>query len=329
MSANVLVIGSNSFSGASFIKFLLEKDYYVFGCSRSHEKESFFLPYKWTNNKNFTFFQYDINKDTNKILELIKSEKIEYIVNFAAQSMVGESWEYPNHWFQTNAVAVSSLVSSLAKLEFIKKYVHITTPEVYGNCAGFISEDFPFNPSTPYASSRVASDLIVKNYHEAFNFPFIATRAANVFGPGQQLYRIIPKSIISILTGKKIPLHGGGVSTRSFIHIDDVSNATEKLMLSKSVGETYHISTNDIISIKDLITKIAEILNTDFNLVVDLIPERVGKDSTYELSSQKIRNDFNWSEKIPLHDGIISTIDWVKNYLPELKKTDFEYIHKK
>ena len=329
MSANVLVIGSNSFSGASFIKFLLEKDYYVFGCSRSHEKECFFLPYKWTNNKNFTFFQYDINKDTNKILELIKSEKIEYIVNFAAQSMVGESWEYPNHWFQTNAVAISSLVSSLAKLEFIKKYVHITTPEVYGNCAGFISEDFPFNPSTPYASSRVASDLIVKNYHEAFNFPFIATRAANVFGPGQQLYRIIPKSIISILTGKKIPLHGGGVSTRSFIHIDDVSNATEKLMLSKSVGETYHISTNDIISIKDLITKIAEMLNTDFNLVVDLIPERVGKDSTYELSSQKIRNDFNWSEKISLHDGIISTIDWVKNYLPELKKTDFEYIHKK
>ena len=100
-------------------------------------------------------------------------------------------------------------------------------------------------------------------------------------------------------------------------------------MLSKSVGETYHISTNDIISIKDLITKIAEILNTDFNLVVDLIPERVGKDSTYELSSQKIRNNFNWSEKISLHDGIISTIEWVKNYLPELKKSDFEYIHKK
>lgn len=325
----VLVIGSNSFSGASFIQHLLHKNYEVIGCSRSPEKNNCFLPYKWTDHHTFNFFQFDLNKNCSEIIQLIKDFNVDFVVNFAAQSMVGESWDSPEDWFQTNAVAMSQLVAKLARLSIIKKFVHITTPEVYGNCSGFISENSPFNPSTPYASSRVASDLIMKNYYEAFNFPYIATRASNVYGPGQQLYRIIPKTIISILTNQKIPLHGGGLSTRSFIYMSDVNRATEELMVGDIIGETFHISTNEVISIKDLIQKISDKLNVNYKSVIKILPERTGKDSTYELSSKKIRNIYNWSDEISLDEGIDKTIIWVEKNLKYLRNLESVYIHKK
>ena len=329
MNKKVLVIGSNSFSGSSFIEHLLLKDYNVFACSRSEEKSKCFLPYKWVNGKAISFYKYDINNDIKKIIELINDEKIEYIVNFAAQSMVGQSWDSPQDWFQTNAVAIANLVSALKSYKNIKKYVHVTTPEVYGNCEGFVTEDYPINPSTPYASSRVASDLIMKNYFDAYQFPYVATRAANVYGPGQQLYRIIPKAVMSILLNKKIPLHGNGLSTRSFIHMNDVSKATEVLMLRGESGETYHISTDEIISINELVKKICYKLNVNFDDAVEVIPERTGKDATYQLSSQKLKQSFGWSPMISLDLGLDQTIYWVQDNLDELKKLNMEYIHKK
>jgi len=298
INKKVLVIGSNSFSGSFFIKYLIDRGYQVLGCSRSNEKQDFFLPYKWTKDKSlFDFFLFDINKDIKKIEHLIAEKKIEYIVNFAAQSMVGESWENPEDWFQTNAVALSKLISRIKSIPSIKKYVHVTTPEVYGNCLGFVSEDQRINPSTPYASSRVASDLILRNFYDAFSFPYVATRASNVFGPGQQLYRIIPKTIMSILLNKKICLHGDGLSTRSFIYMEDVCIATEKLMLHGTSGETYHISTDELISIKDLVKMICSKLNVNFHDYVEYTEDRIGKDSSYQLNSDKIRSSLNGVRK--------------------------------
>lgn len=328
MSNKVLIIGSNSFSGSSFIKFLLEKDYQVYGCSRSAEANQEFLLYKNVKTGNYNFEQLDLNKNTSEICSLIKKNKINFIVNFAAQSMVGESWHYPEHWFKTNAVSLSKLIRNINNFDFIDKYVHVTTPEVYGSCEGFISEEYPYNPSTPYATSRVASDLILKNYFDQYGFPYVATRAANVYGPGQQLYRIIPKSIISILTERKIPLHGGGQSTRSFIHINDVCDATEKVMINAVNGNTYHISTNEIISIRSLVKKISQILHVDFDKVIEDYPERLGKDATYQLSSKKIRDQLKWNDTISLDDGLNMTIEWAKNHLDKLKTFSLEYQHK-
>ena len=175
--------------------------------------------------------------------------------------MVAESWLNPEHWYMTNTLSTIKLHDQLRKLDFLEKYVHISTPEVYGNCSGFISENTPFNPSTPYATSRAATDMSLRNFFNAYKFPVVTTRAANVYGPGQQLYRIIPKTIISILMGGKIQLHGGGYSTRSFVHIDDVSDATWKIMLRGKNGEDYHISTDVVISIRDLVEKICQKLS--------------------------------------------------------------------
>lgn len=330
MNNTVFVIGSNSFSGASFSKYALEKGANVVGLSRSAPPNSCFLPYSWSRkNEKFQFHKLDLNKDLSQIIELVKTVKPNYIVNFAAQSMVAESWDFPEDWFLTNVLSTTLLFKELCLFKFIKKYVHVTTPEVYGSTDGFISEDAVFNPSTPYAVSRAAGDMSLNAYAKSYNFPAVSTRAANVYGPGQQLYRIIPRTILGIRTGKKLQLHGGGESTRSFIHIEDVSSATWKIMIDGCVGHTYHISNDNIVTIRSLVEMICEELAVDFEQNVELVGDRKGKDSAYLLDSTKLKVGLNWHSKIDLISGIRDTVGWVDNNFNQLKNSSLEYIHKK
>jgi dTDP-glucose 4,6-dehydratase len=326
--SNIVVIGSNSFSGASFVDFALKKNVEVIGISRSAEPIDAFLPYRWGGGGNFKFRKLDLNNDLPEIMDLISKFRPEYVVNYAAQSMVGESWASPADWFMTNAVSTVKFHDELRKHNFLRRYVHITTPEVYGSCTGFVKEDFPFNPSTPYAVSRAAADMSLKTFYSAYSFPVVSTRAANVYGPGQQLYRIIPRTILFILLGKKLHLHGGGVSTRSFIHIDDVSSATWSIIQNGNNGETYHISTNNVISISALVERICNKLDADFNMSVEMVGDRLGKDSAYHLDSTKLRRELSWVDNISLDEGIDQCINWVKKNLAALKKQPFDYIHK-
>lgn len=325
-----LVIGSNSFSGSSFCSYLLDQSIDVFGVSRSQPPQDVMLPYKWGQKKgSFEFSQIDLNQDLDALESLMRQHQFSTVFNFAAQSMVGESWDKPDDWMQTNVVSIARLAQRLRYMDFIDKYVHVTTPEVYGSTDGWIKEDTPFNPSTPYAVSRAAGDMLLKIYQESFDIPVVCTRAANVYGPGQQLYRIIPRTIYFLLTGKKLQLHGGGVSTRSFIHIDDVSSATFKISQFGNVGQTYHISTDRIISIRALVEMICAMLGQTFADHVDFAEERLGKDSAYWLDSQKLVVELSWTALISLEDGLKQTIDWVSNNLVQLINEPINYEHKK
>ena len=324
-----VVIGSNSFSGACFADYLLNQGYDVLGCSRSPEPHPAFLPYKWVERLGkFSFYQYDINRDLVDLMALIRKNKVPYVINFAAQSMVAESWRNPADWFMTNAVSTVKLHNELRQCDFLQRYVHISTPEVYGSCSGFVTEDAPFNPSTPYAVSRAAGDMSLRSFFTAYNFPVVTTRAANVYGPGQQLYRIIPRTILFILLCRKLQLHGGGVSRRSFIHMDDVSEATLKAMLHGRNGDTYHISTDEVISIRELVEKICQKLGVRFEDHAEVVGERLGKDAAYQLDSTKLRTELGWQYRVSLDQGIDQCIDWVKANLEALKSQTFDYIHK-
>lgn len=329
MGLKFAVIGSNSFSGASFVDNLLKNEYETIGISRSSEPDDVFLPYRFRARSNFTFYRLDINKDLDEIVRVITNFKPHYIVNFAAQSMVGESWLFPEDWFSTNTVSTIKLHDRLRRLDFLRKYVHISTPEVYGSCEGFVSESTNYNPSTPYAVSRAAADMNLINFYQVYDFPVVITRAANVYGPGQQLYRIIPRAILYFILNKKLQLHGGGKSTRSFIHIEDVSDCTLLAALNAHPPEIYHISTKRTISIRDLVYLISQQLNVSFEENVEIAEDRLGKDAYYLLDSQKARNELGWHDKIALENGIEDTILWVKNNLNTLKKQPFNYIHKK
>lgn len=324
-----LVIGSNSFSGASFVDFLLRQGVDVIGVSRSPEAHRAFLPYRWSgHDRNFRFAQCDLNRDLDALMSLVQRERPACVVNFAAQSMVGESWKHPDHWFMTNVVSAVRLHERLRHCDFVHKYVHVTTPEVYGSTEGFIREDAPFRPSTPYAVSRAAGDMSLRTFFEAYRFPVVFTRAANVYGPGQQLYRIIPRTILFILLGRKLQLHGGGRSARSFIHMDDVSDATWRIAREAPPGETYHISTNEVVTIREVVERLCKKLGASFEANVELVGDRLGKDAAYMLDSAKIRRQLGWSDRISLDRGLDETIAWVKKFFDDLKSQPFDYIHK-
>jgi dTDP-glucose 4,6-dehydratase len=242
--------------------------------------------------------------------------------------MVAESWQNPDHWFMTNVVSTIRLHERLRQLDFLEKYVHVTTPEVYGSTEGFVREDAPFNPSTPYAVSRAAADMSLRTYFSAYGFPVVFTRAANVYGPGQQLYRIIPRTIMFIRLGRRLQLHGGGVSQRSFIAIEDVADATERAARLGRPGETYHIATDRMITIRALVEMICERLGVRFEDHVEVAGERPGKDLAYRLDSGKIRHELGWTDKVALEDGLDRTIEWVDRFFDVLRRQPLEYIHR-
>ena len=324
----VCVIGSNSFSGASFCAYLLTHGIDVLALSRSAEPHEVFLPYRWKPAKaTLQFEQLDLNQDLDRVMTLLDEHKPRLVFNFAAQSMVGESWDKPDDWMRTNVVTVARLAERLRHLDFLDRYIHVTTPEVYGSTDGWITEDAPMNPSTPYAVSRAAGDMLFKIYRETFGLPVVSTRAANVYGPGQPLYRIIPRTVLFLLSGRKLQLHGGGVSTRSFIHIDDVSEATWKIAKEAPIGETYHISTNRIISIRELVETLCQMLRVNFEQAVDIAPERLGKDSAYWLNSDKLRK-LGWQDQITLEAGLSEVVEWAQKNLSQLKNQPVGYVHK-
>lgn len=329
LPSKIAVIGSNSFSGASFVDYALEQGCEVLGISRSAEPPACMLPYRWHGRDGgFRFFACDLNKDLDRIMDLLAAERPAQVVNFAAQSMVGESWKHPEHWFTTNVVSTVAFHDRLRRCDFLERYVHVTTPEVYGSTDGFIAEDTPFNPSTPYAVSRAAADMSLRTFFEAYGFPVVFTRAANVYGPGQQLYRIIPRTILFLKTGRILSLHGGGVSRRSFIHIRDVAEATWRIMTAGTNGRTYHISTDEIVSIRELVEKICARLQADFDASVEITGERLGKDAAYMLDSTRLRTELGWCDRIGLDQGLDECVAWVDANLEALRGMPLDYVHK-
>ena len=329
MAPKYLVIGSNSFSGAGFSGHLMSQGQDVIGVSRSEEVGEAFRIYAWAPSPgSFRFHRIDLNKDLDALQSLIDRERPTHIVNFAAQSMVGESWQHPEHWMMTNVVSAVRLHERLRHLDYLERYVHVTTPEVYGSTSGWVREDHGCNPTTPYAVSRAAGDMSLRTYFEAYGFPVVFTRAANVFGPGQQLYRIVPRTILFALTGVRLQLHGGGHSERSFIHVEDVARATQLVAEDGRPGETYHISTPHCISIRALVETVLDRLGKPFDDCVDIVGERLGKDAAYMLDTAKIRSELGWQEEIDLATGIEQTIDWVRRFKDDLEKQPHNYVHK-
>ncbi len=331
MQPRIAIIGSNSFSGASFARHCLAQGLEVLGLSRSDEPHAAFLPYRWLSaaeQARFRFVRADLNCDLAALMAALDAFRPSIVVNFAAQGMVAQSWERPGDWYRTNVVGNVLFHDRLRQADWLEKYVHVGTPEVYGNTTGLIDETTGFNPSTPYAASRAACDLHLRTFLQQHKFPVVWTRAANVYGPGQQLYRIIPRTVLFIKLGRQLSLHGGGHSTRSFIHIDDVAAATLAIAQRAPAGECYHLSTDRFVSIRELVTMICGLLGADFERVVHVTADRPGKDAAYLLDSRKVRTTLGWGDTISLEEGIRATVAWVERDFEALRRQPLDYIHK-
>lgn len=328
MAERFAVIGSNSFSGSHFVAKLLASGHEVLGISRSAEIERVFRPYGWESQPTgFSFRQADLN-DTAAIGTILQGFSPEVVVNFAAQSMVAQSWDNPEHWYQTNVLGLVSLTRRLERLPSLERYVHVTTPEVYGSTGGWIAESRNFHPTTPYAISRAAGDMHLFAMQETRGFPVCFTRAANVYGPGQQLYRIVPRTLLFARLRRQLRLDGGGRSTRSFVHVADVADATYRIAQRGLPGEAYHISTDEIVSIRELVERACILADVEFSDFVVEGPERPGKDDAYMLESAHLRSAMGWQPHVSLDIGLVDTLAWIDNNLDALTTAPDTYIHK-
>lgn len=324
----ILVLGSNSFSGSDFIDLLLEeKEYEVIGISRSQEKSALFLPYKRHDSANFRFYQMDLNHEMPELIELLDSVQPEYIVNFAAQSEVAPSWQHPEQWFETNVVALARLINQLKDRKYYKRYVHISSPEVYGNCVGRVTESAPLNPSTPYAASKAAADLFLFTLVKNFNFPLVMIRSTNVYGACQQLFKIIPRSVIYLKVEKKIPLHGGGNAVKSYVHIRDISRGELLAMEKGTPGKIYHLSPHRGYAVKEVVQMICKLMGREFEHSTRVVGERPGQDAAYIIDSTRSRTELGWRPQVPIEEGMAGVVNWIDKNWAEIQGEPLEYVH--
>lgn len=323
------VLGCNSFAGAHYVASALSLGHSVIGINRSLEKESIFHPYKSQDNStHYQFLALDINKDFDAITSVLAEHKPEIVVDFAGQGMVAESWAAPGQWFQTNVVSKVRLHNFLKEKSWLRKYIRVSTPEVYGSSETLIDETAVYNPSTPYAVSHAATDMSLKTYFRQFNLPVVFTRFANFYGPAQQLYRIVPKTIICARKNQKLPLHGGGKSVRSFIYVDDVCSAINACIERAKIGETYHFSTDEFVAIKDLVQRIHGFMGLVHEDLVDVVPDRVGKDFQYLMDSHKARQQLGWRANTSLDTGLKNSVEWIQEHWSVLSSMPLTYVHK-
>jgi dTDP-glucose 4,6-dehydratase len=326
----IVVLGANSFSGQDFVDLLLDNpDYQVIGVSRSPERSALFLKYKLRPElSRYRYHALDLNRDSAELVRLLDAERPACIVNFAAQSEVAPSWEHPEHWYQTNTVALSLLINHLRRQNYLRRYLHVSSPEVYGTCHGTVLEEAPVNPSTPYAASKAAADMLLDVYQKQFGFPVLKVRATNVYGARQQLFKIIPRSVIYVKSGRKIELHGGGTAVKSYIHIRDVSRGELAILEKGKLGLIYHLSPDEGVAVRDVVRLVCERMGKSFDEATTMVAERPGQDAAYVIDSTRARTELGWRPQITLEQGLGEVVDWVEKNWDEIQRQPLGYQHK-
>ena len=328
MKKKILILGSNSFSGNHLVKYLLKKKFFIIGCSLSDISEPKFncinqLPKSMI--KNFKFKKIDINKEFSKLEKLILKYRPDTIVDFLGQGMVAESWYYSFLTFNTNVMSKIKLYTFLSKQKYLKKYIKISTPEVFGSAKITSSNFKSYNPSTPYALSHSTIENYLLLLFKRFSFPVIISRFANFYGPYQKLYRVIPLAIHKANKKEKFQLHGGGKSKRSFIYSDDFCNGIYKLITKAKVGECYQFSSKEYLSIRKIVEIIYKKKNLDPKKYIISVKDRPGKDQDYKIFDNDTRVRLQWKNKTSIDNGINQVINWYNKYKSKFNKKDEKF----
>lgn len=328
-SAPFVVIGSNCFTGSHFVNGLLEDPRNrVVGVSRSAQKGSLYLPYKARQTKNFQFHQVDIVRQSQRLQMLLDELQPAVVIHVAALSEVALSTMRPLDYFQTNTLSLVTLCDFLRTRSYLKRFIYISSAEVYGSCDKPVTESAPLRPSTPYAVSKAAADMFLATLSKNFNFPVVTVRSTNVYGRHQQLFKIIPRTIISIKQGKKIQLYGGGQAIKSFVHIRDVVRGALEAVRVGKPGSVYHFSDGKDLTVADVAGRIAQRMGCRFEEVTEPAQKRLGEDFRYNLDCTTSKVELGWEPQISFDDGLQEVIDWIEASWEEIAGEPLVYVHR-
>ena len=308
----LLVTGGLGFIGSNFITKILEEksDFEIVNVdAQLHGADKRNLS-GIENNENYEFVNGNI---TNKRLMEELISKCDAVVNFAAESFVDRSINDANPFLVSNIRGTFTILDIITKQK--KRMIQISTDEVFGSLPkGSADEQTKFNPSSPYAATKAAAELLINSFSITHNSDVVITRCTNNYGPRQFPEKLIPKTIILAKQERSIPIYGNGKNLRDWIFVDEHCDAVYEILINGKAGQAYNISANNEISNVQIVHKILEIMGKS-NDLIEFVEDRPGHDQRYSLDSSKIKNEFGWSTKINFEDGIRKTIEWYeKNF---------------
>ena len=317
----VAVIGGDGVFGVHMLKYLLEQSVIerVVSIGRNQRKSSAYSLDVGRLDPRFAYYQAHMVHEHDILMRILDEEQPECVINFAALAYA-TSWIDSYRYYDTNVVALARLTEAIHGRPYFRHWMQIGSAEVYGPAGDKpCIETSPANPTSPYAVSKLAGDLHLKTYFDSIDFPMNIIRPSNAYGPGQQLYRVIPRAAFRAVNGQSFPLEGGGVVEKSFIHATDLAAAVFRIMTQGDLGETYNAGTDSPISIRRIVELTAAAAGVDFDTFVTLAPGRATEDSRYWLDSTKIYDELGWRPEIPLEVGVEEMVSWAREHLDYLQ----------
>ena len=314
----VIVTGGAGFIGSNLVKYLLKKKYFVINIDKLSYSAN---PYNLKNlykNKNYTFFKVDLN-NKKKIVKILKKYKPEGIFNLAAETHVDRSIDKPKNFIFSNILGTYNLLEAILSYKKKIKLIHVSTDEVYGDLIkGRSDEKFPYNPSSPYSSSKASADHLIKAYVRTYKIQAIVTNCCNNYGPNQFPEKLIPKLIFNIINNRALPIYAKGKNSREWMHVQDHCDALLLVYLKGKVGESYNIGSSMNLKNIDIAKKLIKIaknktLKINKKVKIKFVKDRPGHDFRYALNNKKILNKLGWKSKIKFYTGLSKTFDWYLN----------------
>jgi dTDP-glucose 4,6-dehydratase len=311
----LLVTGGAGFIGSNFVRMALTDKFPYFNVEQLTVLD--LLTYagdeenlkQVSSDKRYKFVKGDIRD-----LELAKKlmQDADQVVHFAAESHVDRSIEGGSEFVSTNVMGTQVLLDA-AKSTNIKRFVHVSTDEVYGSISeGSWPEDHPLLPNSPYSASKAGSDLLVRAYNRTHKLDTVITRCSNNYGQYQFPEKVMPLFITNIIEGKKVPLYGNGLNVRDWLHVDDHCRGIALALTKGRAGEVYNIGGGTELTNVELTHKILKAMGVGEEFIQP-VEDRKGHDLRYSVDISKINKELGYSPQVNFEEGLEQTINWYKN----------------
>lgn len=328
----LFITGGAGFIGSNFIRHILNKypNYEVVNFDKLTYAGNLDNLRDIENNPRYTFVQGDICKPY-AVRDAIQGA--DAIINFAAETHVDRSIMDGDVFMMTNIFGVKILLDVAREMK-IKKMIHISTDEVYGDYkdGGFAKEDSRLHPSSPYSAAKASGDLLCISYARTYNMPVIITRSSNNYGPYQYPEKLIPLFLLNLFEGKKVPVYGAGNQTRDWLYVEDNCKGIDFVLHQGKVGEVYNIGANQDPEIDNLtLTKqMIRLCGRDEDCI-DFVDDRPGHDVRYAIDTSKIRG-LGYEPAVGIEEGLQKTLRWYqenKQWVDKIKDSSYIDYYKK